>query len=128
MITLTLPYPPSVNHYKRAGRLTTTKSGKVFQPRINTDATKRFYYEVWMKVRVSGFKSLGGAILSLEMDVYPPDKRKRDIDNVIKPAIDSLMNSGLFDDDYQIARLIVTRCSIIEHGQIIVRIAPYEPS
>ena len=121
-ITLTLPYPPTVNSYKRAGRLTTTKTGKLYQPRVNTDATKRFYYEVWMLVRQKGFEGFGGAVLSLEIDIYPPDKRRRDIDNIIKPACDSLMNSGLFDDDSQIARLIVQRQHIISSGELVVRI------
>jgi crossover junction endodeoxyribonuclease RusA len=75
-----------------------------------------------MLVRQKGFEGFGGAVLSLEMDVYPPDKRKRDIDNLIKPGIDSLMNSGLFDDDSQIARLLVVRKHIIPGGEVIVRI------
>lgn len=124
MIEITLPYPPTVNHFKRTGRILTTKSGKQYQPRVNTDATKRFYYEVWMLVRQSGLEGLGEATISLELDIYPPDKRKRDIDNVIKPTVDSLMRSGLFDDDSQIARLLVTRKVMISQGQIIVRIKP----
>ena len=40
------PWPPSVNHYKKVGQLITTKKGKTFQTRVNTQATKTFYYEV----------------------------------------------------------------------------------
>jgi crossover junction endodeoxyribonuclease RusA len=122
MIELRLPYPPTVNHYKRPGRLTKTKTGKIYQPQVNTDATTRFYYQVWMLIRGNNIKSLGGAVLSLELDVYPPDARKRDIDNVIKPLLDSLQKANLFDDDYQIARLLVTRKAIIRQGQIVLRI------
>lgn len=124
MIELTLPYPPSVNHYKRVGRLTTTKNGKIYQPRVNSSATTRFYYEVWMKVRGMKIEGLGEADIHLDLEVYPPDKKKRDIDNILKPTIDALMNSGLFKDDSQISRLVVTRKSIMKHGQIIAIIRP----
>ena len=128
MITLTLPFPPTVNNYKRIGRLTRTKSGKIFQPRINSDATRRFYYEVWIKVKGLQIESLGDSPISLEIDVYPPDKRKRDIDNIIKPTVDSLMNSGLFDDDYQISKLLVIRREVFSGGKIVVKIVTYRDS
>lgn len=70
----------------------------------------------------AGIKSLGSASIALEMDIYPPDKRKRDIDNGIKPTLDALQKAGVYDDDNQIARLLVTRMVIIPQGQIIVRI------
>lgn len=122
MIELTLPYPPSVNTYKRVGRLVRTKNGKIYQYRVNCSATTRFYYEVWMMTRGIALKGLKGAVIGLELDVYPPDKRKRDLDNILKPTIDSLMNSGLFDDDSQIALLVVTRCPTIKEGKVVVRI------
>lgn len=125
-VTLILPYPPSVNHYKRPGRLISTKSGRAFQIRVNTDATKRYYYEVWMKIQQlrqkEGLKSFGDAMISVEIDVHSPDKRKRDLDNICKVLCDSLQKAQLFDDDYQIARLLLTRCSIIPQGQLVVRI------
>jgi crossover junction endodeoxyribonuclease RusA len=128
MIEITLPYPPSVNNYKTVGKLVTKPSGKIYQQRINSAKTKRFYFEVWMKIRQlmakEGLKSFGGATICLEVDVYPPDARKRDLSNILKTLEDSLQRAGLFDDDYQIARLLVTRCQIIPHGQIICRITP----
>lgn len=124
-INLILPYPPTVNHYKRIGRTIITKRGKILQTRVNTDATKRFYYEVWLKVRVACLKSLGEALVSLEIDVYPPDKRKRDLDGILKVLLDSLQKANLFDDDAQISRLLVTRCSIIPQGKIVVRLKSY---
>jgi crossover junction endodeoxyribonuclease RusA len=124
MIELTLPYPPNVNHYKRVGRLTRTKSGKLYQPRVNSDVTKHYFWQVWMKIQKEGLKSFGSATISVELDVYPPDRRKRDLDGVLKVFLDSMQKGGLYDDDYQIARLLVTRCSTIPEGQIIVRIKP----
>jgi crossover junction endodeoxyribonuclease RusA len=121
-VTITLPLAPSINHYKKAGRLTTTKTGKVYQPRVNTEVTKRFYYEVWYLVRQLGIESLGDALLSLEMDIHPASNRRMDIDNRIKITLDALQRAGLYDDDTQIHRLLVERKGIIPQGQIIVRV------
>ncbi len=121
-VTITLPLAPTINHSKRAGRLTTTKAGKIYQPRVNTDATKRFYYEVWFKVKHSKLESFGEALLSLEMDIYPCSNRRMDIDNRIKITLDALQLAGLYNDDTQIHRLLVERKGIIPQGQIIVRI------
>lgn len=127
MIELILPYPPSVNHYKRVGRTITTKTGKKFQSRVDSPLTKRFYYEVFMIARQKTQLGFQGATISLEIDVFPPDKRKRDLDNILKVLIDALQKANLFDDDSQIARLLVTRRGIIDQGQIIVRMQPYVP-
>ncbi len=127
-IILTLPYPPSVNHYKKLGRLGTTRSGKIYQPRVNTDATNRFYYEAWVICRQTmaseGLSQpLGEEIaLGVSIDLHPPDKRKRDIDNGIKIILDSLERGGLIKNDNQIARLLVRRRNIIDQGQIIVTV------
>ena len=125
MIEITLPWPPNVNHYKKAGRMTRTKTGKYYQARVNTDETKHFYWQVWMAIHKEGLKSFAGAAISVEIDAHPPDKRKRDLDGILKVLLDSMQKGGLYDDDYQIARLLVTRCPIIPEGQVIVRIEEY---
>jgi len=126
MIELTLPYPPSVNNYKRVGRLTKTKNGKLYQPRVNTNETNMFYFQVAMRVRDEGLKIYRDETISLEvhMDVYPPDHRARDVDNIIKPCLDSLQRAGVIANDFQIARLVVQRCEIIPQGLIKLRIMP----
>lgn len=126
MLTLKLPWPPSVNHYKKAGRLITTKSGKIFQPRVNTIETNQYFFEVWkiiydLKAK-EGLKSFGSATISVEVDAYPPNARKRDLDNICKVLLDSLVHAKLIDDDSQIARLVLQRMSIIPKGQLILRI------
>lgn len=53
---------------------------------------------------------------------YPPDKRKRDLDNLIKPLFDSMTEYGVFDDDSQIDEFSIKRCSIQKGGRIDVSI------
>lgn len=126
---ITLPYPPSMNSYKKPGRITRTKTGKYYQARVNTEATKRFYWEVACRIRgekaVQGLKSFGSATISVSVDLFPPDARKRDLDNILKVLLDSLQKGELFDDDYQIASLLVTRCAIVPEGKVIVRVSEY---
>lgn len=126
MIELTLPWPPSVNSYKKVGRLITTKNGKLYQTRINTQETKEFYYYVWLKIRslkvTTRMEMPIGATISMQVHAYPPDDKKRDLDNILKALCDSLVKGGLLQDDSQISRLFIERCSIIAKGQVIVRI------
>lgn len=114
MIELTLPWPPSVNSYKKVGRLITTKNGKLYQTRINTQETKEFYYYVWLKIRslkaTTRMEMPLQSKISIEVNAYPPDDKKRDLDNLGKALFDSLVKGGLLQDDYQIDRLLITRC------------------
>ena len=117
-----LPYPPSVNHYKKVGRPSVSKNGYWYTPMVNTTETKVYYWQVFMKIKSKGLESFGDAKIYVEVDVYPPDKRKRDLDGILKVLLDSMQKGGLYDDDHQICRLLVTRMSIIEHGKVVVRI------
>lgn len=128
MITLILPYPPSVNHYKNVGQPKKTKSGKFYQPRFNSKETIAFYYQVWMLSRSQSSKFFTDATIPLEVaiDLHPPDKRRSDIDNRIKVILDSLQRANVIANDFQIARLKIERCSIVEGGQVIVRIESLE--
>lgn len=126
MIELELPWPPSVNHYKKIGRTVMTKSGKMYQSRINSPETKLFYYEVWLKIKswnAINRKNLPlRSTISMETYLYPPDKRKRDIDNPIKALLDSLVKAGLIYDDSLVSRLLIERMDIIDQGKVVVRI------
>lgn len=126
MIELILPWPPSVNSYKKVGRLITTKNGKLYQTRVNTQETKEFYYYVWLKIRslkaTTRMEMPLHSTIALQVYAYPPDDKKRDIDNILKALFDSLVKGGLLQDDSQISRLFIERCSIIDKGQVIVRI------
>jgi crossover junction endodeoxyribonuclease RusA len=133
MITLELPWMPSVNHYKKVGAIITTKTGKLYQKRVNTNETKLYYWQVWSKImglnpaeRVIFHRS---ATISLELcvDLHPPDKRRRDIDNGLKVLCDSLVRGGLILDDSQIHRLVVEKKSIIAQGKVVIRIQELLP-
>ena len=109
MIELNLPYPPSVNTYWgfRGSRRFLTKTANDFKLIVNL-AAKRARF--------------GDDKVGLEILLHAPDRRCRDIDNVLKPLIDALQAAGVFDDDSQVDQLIVSRGSVIKGGSCLVKI------
>lgn len=128
VLILTLPWGPSVNHYKRIGRLIKTRTGKTYQQRVNSPATIAYFYQVFMRAKATmhpeWLKIAGNETTTFQLDVnlYPPDKRIRDIDGPLKVLIDSLVHAHVINDDSQITRLVVQKMDKIGQGQVIVRI------
>jgi crossover junction endodeoxyribonuclease RusA len=59
--------------------------------------------------------------LSVSILAYPPDRRKRDLDNVLKSLLDALMHAGVYSDDSQIDKLTISRNKPLD-GRVIVSI------
>ena len=90
MIQIILDLPPSVN--KLWG---VNKSGRMYK------TTK---YSLWLRVSVweAASQSKGQKItgpFQLRMEVVRPDKRKRDLDNLLKASLDCLTSAGVIADD-----------------------------
>ena len=87
MITLVLPYPPTVNHmYRRArGHLALTPEALAFR------------HAVRMIAMVQGVTPLVGPV-AVFLDVYRP-RRRGDLDNILKATIDALQGLAYRDDD-----------------------------
>lgn len=110
-IDIQLPWPPSVNHYLRYFK------GSV---RLNKD-TRDYKREVRQLSYTWRPRSIAGR-LSVDIRAYPPDRRKRDLDNLLKVTLDSLEGVGLFYDDSHIDCLKITRCSIKSGGMLDIKI------
>jgi len=91
-----LPYPPSVNHYwgSNGKRRYILPAGVEFRDRV---------FNI-----LAGCKQLRGNV-ALKIEVYPPDKRRRDLDNVLKAILDALQHADAMKDDNQVAALHVWR-------------------
>ncbi len=112
MLILSLPLPPSVNHYwgSLGTRRFVSKAGKEFKLRVQ---------KYVMEYRVP---KLGTARLQMTVTLHPRDKRKQDIDNRIKALWDALADAGVFDNDEQIDVLMVQRGAIVKGGACRVEI------
>jgi crossover junction endodeoxyribonuclease RusA len=99
---LKVPFPPSMNSYWRniviKGRPRTLLSEKGRQYRI----------QIMSQIHLEHPPALSGR-LHLTIELYPPDRRKRDLDNHCKAIQDGLAHAGVFEDDSQIDQLTVIR-------------------
>ena len=111
MIELELPYPPSVNHYyRRVGpRTLISREGRAFREKVCAD------------LAASGIDPLSGR-LHIQIEVFPPDRRRRDIDNIQKALLDALEHGGAYHDDSQIVKLEIEKFEPVRGGQCLVRI------
>jgi crossover junction endodeoxyribonuclease RusA len=102
IVNLTLPWPPSANRYWRNvnGRTLVSKEARVYKSTVK-------------KLSLLSEKTCMSGKLSLTIHAYCPDKRKRDIDNLIKIVTDSLQEAGYFENDCQIDKLYIERMPII---------------
>ena len=109
MLELELPYPPSINHYwRRVGpRTLISREGR------------RFRREVMAILAAMGVQPLAGS-LTVWIDVYPPDRRRRDLDNIIKSLLDALEHGDAYHDDSQIDSLFVQRQRVVPKGKVRV--------
>lgn len=113
MIKLELPYPPTINHYyghRRGGGKFLDTKGKAFRTEVLAVAMER-----------KACKYITENI-ELQIDAYPPDNRKRDIDNINKALLDALEAAGVFKDDSQITKLISTKHEAVKGGKVVVRV------
>lgn len=89
MIRLNLEYPPSVNQLWRAVPGRGVIKSKVYREWLEKN--------LWI-IRGQTRDKIEGKF-TIEFQATRPDKRRRDIDNLIKPLMDVIVQAGLVEDD-----------------------------
>lgn len=112
LIQYTLPWPPSVNNYWRRykDRYFISAKGQKYRKDIH-----QLCHEAANVFRADDR-------LCVTIEAYPPDKRRRDLDNILKSLLDSMQHAGLYDDDSQIDKLSIVRMKELI-GQIRVTLS-----
>lgn len=123
MIALTLPFPPSLNTYYRHVVIP-VKSGKGRSVTLMSMAGRK-YREAVKKIATGACACMSGP-LRVCLDLYPPDRRARDLDNYAKAVLDALTLSGVWGDDAQIDELRIVRRTVVRCGSLFVTIEAME--
>lgn len=117
-VVLHLPWPPTVNSYYKV-----TRYGQRY-----LDRKVRAFRDM---VAESVHEQMPGVMLdeSIYMEVYlfPPDRRKRDLDNYMKGLLDAITESGLWEDDSLIDQLHIYRGEIVKDGSVRVELSDAGP-
>ncbi len=104
-MTITLPYPPTVNHYYTVarGRKILSSEGRSYKVTISKCCL------------IAGLKPIKGNVV-INLTAYRP-RKVGDLDNVLKPILDSI-KGWAFDDDKQIVEINAKRCDDKENPRI----------
>jgi crossover junction endodeoxyribonuclease RusA len=54
----------------------------------------------------------------VEILLFPPDARRRDIDNYNKALFDALTHAGIWEDDSQVKRMLVEWAPQVPAGRL----------
>lgn len=100
----TLPYPPQANH------LYTVSRGR----KILSSKARNYRRSVEPYRPVTG--PFAGR-LELVVKLWMPDRRKRDISNVVKALEDAMTEAGFWIDDSQIDDLRIVRAGVEKPGR-----------
>jgi crossover junction endodeoxyribonuclease RusA len=92
VVNLQIPLPPSVNRLWR----TTKNVGGMYRSAKYTAWIKEAYAMILIQMR--GQKRVRGEY-KLTIECTKPDRRKRDLDNILKALSDILTHSGVIEDD-----------------------------
>ncbi|MBO5694835.1 MAG: RusA family crossover junction endodeoxyribonuclease [Lentisphaeria bacterium] len=111
-----LPWPPSVNHYYRhvGSRVLISRDGRLYRERIVNH------------LKTENIETFSGPV-ELFIELYPPDGRRRDVDNSLKCLLDTFTHGGLYRDDSQIFKLtVIKRDPMPPDGMAYVRIQEWK--
>lgn len=124
--SITLPWPPSANHYwqiLRRGPL----AGRVH---ISTEG-KAFAKEVAQLAIVAGVPRGLEDRIGLDILAHAPDRRARDLDNLLKPLLDAMksgrgskyIRAGIFVNDDQVDDIRIRRGFVSNGcGRVVVTV------
>lgn len=110
----TYGYPPTVNTYWR-------RHGNTY---FISEAGKRYRRDVVLIVRQQRLKLNLSGRLAIKVIAEPPDKRRRDLDNILKAPLDALTHAGVLMDDEQFDEINIVRGQPVSGGRLGVKIYP----
>ncbi|MCC3240614.1 RusA family crossover junction endodeoxyribonuclease [Enterobacter cloacae complex sp. 2021EL-01169] len=111
-----LPWPPSVNTYwrRQGSRYYISKKGQHYRKEV-IQIIKSLNLDILTKSR-----------LRIKIIAAVPDSRRRDIDNILKCLLDSLVHASFAEDDEQFDDIRVIRAAKVKGGRVEIKITELE--
>lgn len=115
-VHLTLAFPPTVNSYysKTQRGIYISKKGRQFREQCAQDCVEQSAYGLLLDQR-----------LTVDVILYPLDRRTRDLDNYMKGLLDALTQAKVWEDDSQIDNLNIHRGKLVSGGKCEVRLTEH---
>ena len=113
---ITLPFPPSTNTYWRAigrGRVIISAKGREFR--------EEAVYTAMIERGAIDAEPMEGR-LKVFIEAFPPDKRRRDLDNMLKAVLDALEHAKIYENDSQIDDLRIVRMPSGKPGKVVISV------
>ncbi len=103
-----LPWPPTVNTYWRSvnGRNILSKKARQYKKDVAVCLNKM---------------DMQGD-LSVTIECFMPDKRRRDLDNLLKPLLDVMGEYKVYEDDSQICDLRIFKGTDGDKGTVRIKV------
>lgn len=113
---LKLPWPPSVNSYwrRRGSQYYISKKGQQYRK------------EVTQIIQSNNLDIQTESRLRIKVIAAVPDSRRRDLDNILKSLLDSLIHAGFALDDEQFDDIRVIRGQKVKGGILDIKITELE--
>lgn len=108
-VDIILGWPPSVNKVWKYGGGT-----------VRSQKAVKDYYMLSTMLHRRNIKATMMGRICVQVLVYPPDKRQRDLDNILKVPMDAMQKIGVYKNDSQIDELHVYRKEISKNNARLV--------
>lgn len=115
MLILHLPYPPSTNTYWRH-----PTRGKLAGRHLISEAGRKYRLDCHACVLEHGVRRPLEGRLTVTILAKMPDRRRRDLDNILKALFDAMTHAGVWLDDEQIDEIIIRRNGMQRGGEVCV--------
>jgi len=117
-VVLYLPWPPTVNNYYKV-----TRHGQRY-----LSAKVREYRDDVCEAIAEQAPGLHLCDpIFMEVFLFPPDRRKRDLDNYMKGLLDGITGAGLWEDDSLVDQLHIYRGEILSGGSVKIELTDAGP-
>lgn len=113
-----IPFPPSVNNYyvKTQRGVFISSKGKKFREQVAEAILQQ----------VPGVHIEDPVLV--EIVLFPPDNRRRDIDNYLKSMMDAITQTGFWTDDCLVDQLFVYRGEVSsKNGHVVILVTDAGP-